>query len=355
MKKSTHVSIAIIRKKMINADYQYQYLVAWREQTKHQGNCYEFVGGKVDEGETPVQALIRECQEELNITITKQRKITQLTHDYADKRVCLHVFLVTDYQGQEQGAEAQTIEWIDAKRLKTLSMPQANQPIQRMALLCEDYFISQSVADFSDWQTANSQIVNIKNSQKDNYLDVWLSYYIDKLPAHAQFYARDKHIAVADYVYLVENLLKNRPDLSVFVLYQYKTQLIQSDFIASQIKGFHLSHQDILAKSVVKTADTQTNAYTLIGACHDKQSIAKANALQLDAITLSPVYQTTKYDDSPVQPLGWQQFSQLAKHANCPVYALGGITKIYADNEEAQNKAFGIAGISVLSQLITGN
>src|SRR5690606_41672740 len=76
--------------------YEHQYLLGFRDGSLHQGNRYEFVGGKIDGHETDKQALIREVAEETGIDIASNiaDKLGRLHHDYGDKQVCIHVYIV---------------------------------------------------------------------------------------------------------------------------------------------------------------------------------------------------------------------------------------------------------------------
>ncbi len=135
-KQASHtvsVAVAVIH-------YQQQYLLGFRSSTQHQGNRYEFVGGKIDNNETAKQALIREVGEEIGIDIinNKLAKLGQLYHDYGDKQVCLQVYRVelTDEQYEQhrhcrQGLEGQALTWVNKLALIAgdFPLPAANQTI----------------------------------------------------------------------------------------------------------------------------------------------------------------------------------------------------------------------------------
>ncbi|HAR75484.1 MAG TPA: NUDIX hydrolase, partial [Psychrobacter sp.] len=86
---TVNVAVAVIH-------YQNQYLLGFRGTSQHQGNRYEFVGGKIDAHETAKQALIREVAEETGINIDNNTavKLGRLHHDYGDKQVCLQVYRI---------------------------------------------------------------------------------------------------------------------------------------------------------------------------------------------------------------------------------------------------------------------
>ncbi|MFC4700279.1 8-oxo-dGTP diphosphatase MutT [Glaciecola siphonariae] len=105
------------------------FFICKRSAKQHQGDKWEFPGGKVDAGETPEQALARELTEEINIDVKSCEALMQIRHDYVDKQVCLHVFLVTEFTGQARGAEGQESKWVSGAELANYEFPDANQAI----------------------------------------------------------------------------------------------------------------------------------------------------------------------------------------------------------------------------------
>ena len=106
-----------------------QVLVTQRAAKAHQGGLWEFPGGKLESGESAEQALIRELAEELNIQVTQQAPLIEISHDYGDKQVRLFVSVVRAFEGEPQGMEGQPMQWVAAADLNTLSFPAANLPI----------------------------------------------------------------------------------------------------------------------------------------------------------------------------------------------------------------------------------
>lgn len=115
-----------------------QVLLAKRNAKQHQGGLWEFPGGKVDTHEDHFSALQRELQEELGITIQNSQFFQEIKFDYSDKQVALNFYLISDYTGNEHGAEGQPLEWVRLSELKNYSFPEANQAIvDRLA--CGDF------------------------------------------------------------------------------------------------------------------------------------------------------------------------------------------------------------------------
>jgi len=89
-----------------------RFLICQRPANKARGLLWEFVGGKVEQGETKEQALIRECQEELAITVEAHEVFTEVTHEYSDITVHLTLFNCAILRGQPQLLEHNDMKWI---------------------------------------------------------------------------------------------------------------------------------------------------------------------------------------------------------------------------------------------------
>lgn len=89
-----------------------KFLICQRPAHKARGLLWEFVGGKVDAGESKEQALKRECKEELNIQISVGEQFAEVTHEYSDITVHLTLFNSTIVSGEPQLIEHNAIKWI---------------------------------------------------------------------------------------------------------------------------------------------------------------------------------------------------------------------------------------------------
>jgi 8-oxo-dGTP diphosphatase len=108
--------------------------IARRLKNAHQGGLWEFPGGKKESNETPDQALYRELNEELGITVVACKPLIKLSHDYGDKLIELDVYRVDAFQGRAHGAEGQETRWIKLADLNQFSFPEANKPIVDLLL-----------------------------------------------------------------------------------------------------------------------------------------------------------------------------------------------------------------------------
>ena len=117
------VAVAIIR----NAHGQV--LVNQRQTDKEHAGYWEFPGGKFEQGETPSQALIRECREELGIEVLGDAPFMELSHTYPGKNVRLHVRVVSEFNGKVRPLEGQKLQWLTLPELNKLNLLPADLPI----------------------------------------------------------------------------------------------------------------------------------------------------------------------------------------------------------------------------------
>lgn len=89
-----------------------RFLICRRPAHKARALLWEFVGGKVEPGETGPQALIRECQEELGIRIAVEDVFTAVTHEYPDITVHLTLYTAHIAEGRPQLLEHSALAWI---------------------------------------------------------------------------------------------------------------------------------------------------------------------------------------------------------------------------------------------------
>lgn len=329
MSKIVHVAVAVIY-------FNHQYLLGYRNANQHQGNRYEFIGGKIEADETPRQGLIREVREEIGIDICQNViiKMGIIRHDYPDKSVALHCFKIALNDSQfkqlqgETGNEGQTITWVKKADLlaKKYPLPEANTRILDWLTLPDTIFISQSLTAF--------------NNASD-----WVDFYAKKLPPNAVIYCR-LQTNVSSSFSAISALLKQRTDvlpLIPFGVWQtFSHQFMDSNSV------MHLTHAELM------TVDFEVlpKDVAYFASCHDQNSLSKLNELvqshTVIGCFLSPVKATPTHPDE--QGMGWLAFGELAKICDVPVFALGGLRQ--ADLANAyEYGAMGVAGIRLLSQV----
>ena len=108
-----------------------KFMICHRAAHKARGLLWEFVGGKVESGETKEQALIRECQEELAVTLSVGDVFMDVVHEYPDVTVHLTLFNATISEGDPQKLEHNDIKWITPREILNYDFCPADQEILR--------------------------------------------------------------------------------------------------------------------------------------------------------------------------------------------------------------------------------
>ena len=106
-----------------------KFLICQRPATKARALMWEFVGGKVEKGETKEEALIRECQEELGITLNVGDIFMEVIHEYPDITIRLTLFNATIKSGTIQMLEHNDIEWITPSEINNYQFCPADEEI----------------------------------------------------------------------------------------------------------------------------------------------------------------------------------------------------------------------------------
>ena len=106
-----------------------RFMICQRPGHKARGLLWEFVGGKVEPGETKQQALVRECREELNVTVDVGEVFMEVVHRYPDITVHLTLFCATIAEGVPQKLEHNDIRWITPGQIPEYDFCPADEEI----------------------------------------------------------------------------------------------------------------------------------------------------------------------------------------------------------------------------------
>ena len=335
MSKVVNVAVAVIH-------FNNQYLLGFRHASQHQGNRYEFVGGKIEPNETPTQGLIREVHEEIGLDIAQNTavKMGVIRHDYADKTVALHVFKIqvsqVQFDGLQQGEgkEGQAVTWVPESDLvaNQYPLPDANARILEWLKLPSAIYITQPLDSFVG-------------------VDKWVDFYSQKLPHDTHCYIRPQ-TSDENATAMIGGLLTMRADITPII--QYATLACLLERLPERLDAWlkngmvHLNHQQLMTLDF----SSLSKNYRYFASCHDQHSLSRLNTLATSHTVmgcfLSPVIATPTHPET-VQSggMGWQAFGELAKLSDVPVFALGGVGQ--ADLATAyEHGAMGIAGIRLL-------
>jgi len=311
MTKVTHVSVAILKNE------SGEFLLASRPTGKPWAGWWEFPGGKIEVGELPEQALVRELYEEIGIVPTQVQPWLQkrfdypATHDSSAKTVHLHFFFVTQWQGNLTPKEGQALSWQTAGAVSVEPVLPANVPIMKALALPSIYAIT-NLAELGErfffdalqmQLTAGLRLIQVREKQLDTEA---LSQFAIQVKAMAQPFG-------------AKVLLNQELELAVTL----------------GLDGVHLSSKALLQLKQ-KPADILVAA-----SCHNDIELAHAQALAMDFVTLSPVAETNSHPNA--KPLGWQTFSSLMDNITLPVFALGGMRTV----DLPQALASGAQGIAM--------
>ena len=122
--KTLEVTAAIIRQNG-------KILICQRPADKNCGLLWEFPGGKIEAGENGEQCIIRECQEELGVTLNVERELTDITYEYPDRIVHLHFYLCDIAAGVPEKKEHNALIWITPGEVEQYEFCPADQAMIR--------------------------------------------------------------------------------------------------------------------------------------------------------------------------------------------------------------------------------
>lgn len=326
-KKRVDVAVAVI------FNPQGQVLWACRPEGKPYAGYWEFPGGKLEQGETVWQALVRELQEELGIVATHGGPWFHLEHDYPHAQVRLHFYRVWAFEGEPQALENQRLEWAtlgaqlsDSSTLSPILpateplLPVLSQPLW-MAVSHYGQGFEACAAQFNQVLPMAESPVYVQFREKtlrDQHLKLAFAH------CEALCVQYGHHLLINSDVWLpLCEALGRAP--------AYPVHLTQSHLI--QRPDF-LANQRVLGASV-----------------HGPETLARAFEQELQYAVLGAVKQTASHADQ--EGMGWAAFEGLVgEHARMPVYAIGGLKP--ADLLEAQSHgAHGLALLSQFSREIT--
>jgi len=106
-------------------------LLSQRPEGKTLAGLWEFPGGKIEAGERPETALIRELKEELGIDVAEScvAPLTFASHAYSDFHLLMPLYVCRRWKGQVQAMEGQVLKWVRAKDMRSYPMPPADLPL----------------------------------------------------------------------------------------------------------------------------------------------------------------------------------------------------------------------------------
>jgi 8-oxo-dGTP diphosphatase len=300
-RKITEVAAAVIERPG-------EFLLAQRPEGKPYPGYWEFPGGKIEPGEDPRQALVRELREELGIGMREATPWITRVYAYTHATVRLHFFRVTAWDGEPQPLEDQAIRWQRVRHPDVAPMLPANAPVLAALALPEVMIVSDAAS---------------------LGIDAW----VEKLTAQSieeplLVQLREKGMERLKFQHLLSRVLARTEPFGARVA-------VNSDCGRfPQGGGVHLTARALME------AGARPDAPLAGASCHDERELAHAVELSLDYVVVGPVKETASHPGAPA--LGWERFAALVAGLPMPAYAIGGLTR--ADLREAwQRGAHGVA------------
>lgn len=296
-----------------------EFMLACRPEGKVYAGYWEFPGGKVEPGETVRQALVRELQEELGITVTRASPWLHRHFVYPHAHVHIHFWRVTDWEGEvgiTAPLEHSAVAWqplggpnqvepmlpANAPILKALSLP-CRMGITR----AENIGIEAELERLQRALAGGLRLVQLRDRQLEP--------------------ARRRELATA---------------VMALAASQGALVLVSEDGSGSGItlarqvgaQGVHLTSR------ALATCTDRPDLPWVGASCHHREDLLLSERLGLDYALLGPVLPTASHPES--KGMGWEQFARLLETSTLPVFALGGQSQATLELAQAQG-AHGIA------------
>ena len=271
------------------------FLLSSRPPGKPYPGYWEFPGGKIEPGESVLQAMIRELVEELNVTISTATPWFTFMMNYTHATVRLHCWRVTAWHGEMRGMEGQGFEWQRSGEITVAPTLPGCVPIFKALALPSVYAITN----------ASEAGITTYLSQLERALDEGLKLV----------QIREKNLPT-------DALLGFAQDVVAAAHAHGAKVLVNGDAVlASRIgaDGLHLTSAQLSACSV------RPDFPLVAASTHHRDEIERAAELKLDFVVLGAVKPTLTHPGQT--PIGWQRFAEWMNATPLPVYALGGLVR----------------------------
>lgn len=288
VKPPIHVVAAVLR------DVRGRVLLARRTAGRDLAGAWEFPGGKVEPGETALQALDRELDEELGIRVLAAEPLISVPQAYPGKRIVLDVHAVSAFEGTPRGRERQALAWAPLDKLASYPMPPADRPVVAALTAPDRYLVSPESVEPAAF------LARLERALASGVRRVQLRV---RGLSPGQMTGLARAAAALCRPLGAELLVNGEPGLA-------------SDLGL----GLHLPARALMAlSSLPALAEGQRVA----ASCHDEAELAHAEQLGVHFAVLGPVRATQSHPGA--EPLGWERFSLLREGVSLPIYAIGGM------------------------------
>ncbi len=291
-------------------------LLARRTEGRDLAGLWEFPGGKVDPGETPEQALVRELREELGIEAYVGEPVIAVQQQYPHKRLLLDVRRIAAWSGTVKGLDGQALVWVPPHKLIGYEMPGADRPVVAALRDPEHYLITPEPGD--------------DDARWLSDLRIALDSGVRRVQLRGRATAAD---APERWRRLVERAAMHVGDVG--------GQAVLNDDIA-MASAFGIGVHLRAAQLGTLSERPLPSSLAVIASCHSREELVAAQALGCDAAVLGPVMPTPSHPGEP--GIGWERFVAMREHVTIPIYALGGMTRDHLEHAR-RHGAQGVAAI----------
>ena len=291
--KQIHVVAGVIR------DARGRILLARRTIGRDLAGLWEFPGGKVEPGESPEDALVRELREELGIEASVGEAVLRVPQQYPDKRLVLDVRRVT-FRGVPKGLDGQALAWSPLQALVKYPMPPADRPVVAALMQPDCYLVTPSPT---------------------NDDEAWLAALAHALARGVQrVQLRAPGLDALRWRGLVARAVEVCRGAKAEVLLNGDIELARKLGIGVHLRSAQLRE----ARAVDALAAFKAAGHAIGASCHDAIDLRHAEAAGCDFAVLGPVQATASH---PGQAgIGWEAFALLREQVSLPIYAIGGLS-----------------------------
>jgi len=300
-------------------DHRGNVLIAKRPESAHQGGLWEFPGGKIEPGESSLNALGRELEEELGVVIHSQScvPLLKIPFAYPDKKVELDIWQINQFEGKPHGREGQILSWVPLQGLENYQFPRANRSIVRALQLPRVVAITGAYSSDEDFS---------------NKLADCLKKEVKLL-----------HLRLAD-----DANLESLTTIAAKLCVEFGAELVLNTSVRcyARLKNLGATGLHVNSRRLLQLDSRPVDAGQRFSAsCHNLKELHHAQNIGADYVLLSPVEPGTSHHDA--RALRWSEFRELRLAVSLPVYAHGGL---HMENLE-QAIHMGAHGIAATSAL----
>jgi len=287
MRKIVHVAAAVITRP------DGSFLLGQRAPDTFYPGYWEFPGGKVEAGETPHQALVRELEEELGITVDTAWPWLTRQHEYEHAHVSLHFYEVPHWHGEVNDHVHSALSWQHADALNVGPMLPANGPILKALRLPRLMGVTHA------WQIGvDAQLAALDRALENGLRMVQI---------------RENTLPEEPRQHFIREALARCTNAGAIAL----INCLQSQTASGSSAGIHLTASQLMA------TEQRPDAEWVGASCHNRTDLEQAAALGLDYALLGHIKETSSH---PGQAgLGWEAAAALIPDLPMPVLAIGGL------------------------------